>query len=151
LKIDVEKDIEIVRRMAYHDIFHCYGLLYHVSNPEEFLFSLKGKCGLLLLETCVSNDFRDDGPHLVKEDHSNPTQAISGTGCRPTRAWIFEKLKSVFPHVYVPLSQPDHDEFPKNWNSPLEDRSKLIRAIFIASTDKLRNEYLTEDLIKEYK
>ncbi|SRR5260221_9198174 len=150
MKIDVKRDIEDIKVLPHFDIIHCYGLLYHVPNPEEFIFSIKGKSDLLLLETCVSHDFRENDPYVVREDSSNPTQASSGLGCRPTRGWIFERLKKVFPYVYLPVSQPNHEEFPKDWSSPLEDRSKLIRAIFIGSTAPVKNDSLTSQLIKKY-
>jgi hypothetical protein len=151
LKLDVEKDLDTIVGLDTRDIFHCYGLLYHVSNPRDFLMALNGKCRVLLLETCVSNDFREDGPHVIAEDSANPTQASSGKGCRPTRRWIFETLKNVFPYVYVPQTQPDHTEFPKDWNVEYEDRSKLIRAVFIASQNQIDNVLLSDRLLKVYK
>lgn len=150
-KVDIEKDIEKIRSLPFYDILYCYGVLYHVSNPEEFILALKGKCNLLLLETCVSHDFREQGPHLIEEDVNNPTQASSGLGCRPTRNWILDKMKEVFPYVYLPLTQPQHNEFPKNWESPMEDRVNLVRSVFIGSTSPLNNPLLTEVLVKNYK
>lgn len=150
MKFDVEHDLNKLADLPYYDIFYCYGLLYHVSNPEQFLLSMKNKCGMLLLETCVSHDFRESGPHLVNENLENPTQATSGTGCRPSRSWIFEKLKSVFPFVYLPTTQPNHQEFPKDWTKPMEDRSTLVRAVFIASMNPIENPLLTDQLIKTH-
>ena len=105
---------------------------------------------MFLLETCVSHDFRESGPYLVSEDVKNPTQASSGTGCRPTRAWIFSILKQAFPYVYIPVTQPNHEQFPVDWSEPMEDRTRLIRAIFIGSTTPIDNSRLTTDLIKVY-
>jgi 2-polyprenyl-3-methyl-5-hydroxy-6-metoxy-1,4-benzoquinol methylase len=110
--INAEKDIDKIRKFEKCDIVHCYGLLYHIQNPMEFLRSLNDKCDLLLLETCVSHDLREDGAYIVSEDVENPTQAVSGNGCRPTRKWIYDILKQNFPFVYFPKTQPDHPEFP---------------------------------------
>lgn len=148
--LDVEKDIAKINNLEFHDIIHCYGLLYHISNPDSFLRTLKGKCNLLLLETCVSHDYRKDDAYIVAENKDSPTQAMSGNGCRPTRSWIIDIIREIFPYVYLPIHQPNHEEFPKDWTTEIEDRSKPIRAIFIGSTNRLNSELLTEDLIKIY-
>lgn len=149
--LDVEKQLDEVLRMEKVDIIHCYGLLYHIQNPAEFIIALKGKCDLLLLETCVSHDFRDSGAHIISEDSTNPTQAISGLGCRPTRRWIATNLSESFPFVYLPRTQPNHPEFPTDWSEPMEDRSSLIRAVFIASANPLNeNENLTDVIPERY-
>ena len=149
--INAETDIGKIRKFEKCDIVHCYGLLYHIKNPLEFLQSLSDKCDLLFLETCVSHDLRPDGAHIVSEDIENPTQAISGHGCRPTRQWIYNVLKAKFTFVYFPKTQPDHPEFPLKWGIAMEDRTKLIRAVFIASQKDLgTNPNLTPLLPVEY-
>src|SRR5262245_52175121 len=101
---------------------------------------------LLFLETCVSFG-AEDRVNLTKELASHPTQAYSGTGCRPTRSWLFNKLRQVFPHVYLPKTQPCHEEFPLDWTAPKEHTASLQRAIFIASREQLENKLLTPSLI----
>lgn len=150
--LNIENEIEKILNLPKYDIIHCYGLLYHISNPEEFLRSLKGKGSLLLLETCVSSDFVSDGNYNVAENKGNPTQAISGTGSRPTRGWIFNLLKEIYPFVYVPKTQPDHPEFPKDWSIDFQNpQTQLKRAIFIASDVELNQGLLTKILPKIYK
>ena len=106
---------------------------------------------LLLLETCVSYG-EDDSPHLVSEPASCPTQAYSGTGCRPTRPWIFSRLKQLFPHVYVPSTQPNHAEFPTDWRTAREGgpganhAAALQRAVFVASRTPISNPLLLSEL-----
>ncbi len=119
------------------EVVHCYGLLYHLSRPQEALDFLAAQCsGLLLLETCVS--FGDgEAVHPVAEDRDNPSQAVSGTGCRPTRPWLLARLRERFPHVYVPATQPNHEEFPVDWQRPEEHRHPLKRAVFVASRTPL--------------
>jgi cyclopropane fatty-acyl-phospholipid synthase-like methyltransferase len=150
--INVETNLQKVLGLPKFDIIHCYGLLYHIHNPEEFLRSLKGKGSLLLLETCVSSDFKKEMNYIVEEDNNDPTQAFSGKGSRPTRSWIFKLLKEIFPFVYTPLTQPDHVEFPKDWNINFNDSPfNLKRAIFIASETELQQSSLTDVLPKIYK
>jgi hypothetical protein len=150
MTLDVENDIEKLKQLERFDIIHCYGLLYHIQNPEGFINALKGKSEMVFLETCVSHDFREYGPHIVSEDTRNQTQSASGKGCRPTREWIFDILKKNFPFVYMPVTQPDHAEFPKNWEAPMEDRTKLIRAVFIVSEKEISNPNLTTSIPKIY-
>jgi hypothetical protein len=130
------------------DIIHCYGLLYHLKNPGVALDYLGQSCrGILFLETCVS--FGDEEEiNLTEERQTNPTQAISGTGCRPTRRWLFTRLKKSFDHVYIPKTQPNHEEFPIDWQHP-EKHQGLSRSIFIASKTPLDNANLTSELIPQ--
>lgn len=150
IELDVEQDVRKIQELPKFDIIHCYGLLYHISNPKEFLEAIRNKTNLLLLETCVSSDSRESGPHVLTENANNPTQSKSGKGCRPSRDWIHNLLKGLFPFVYMPLTQPEHPEFPKDWSKPLEDRNALIRAIFVASNEPIRNQLLSESFVKNY-
>jgi hypothetical protein len=128
------------------DHVHCYGLLYHLSNPAEALEFLARNCtGTMFLETCVS--FGDElDTHLIPEAQINPSQAFSGTGCRPTRPWLFEKLKSLFEHVYCPETQPNHEQFPLDWTKPDQHKEVLSRAVFIASRRPIANDLLSPTL-----
>ena len=148
--IDAEKDQEAIKKLPNFDIIHCYGFLYHISNPAEFLNLIKDKAPTLLLETCVSSDKKNDDVYLTSEFSENITQAISGTGCRPTRRWIMEKLKENYKYVYVPKTQPKHKEFPLNWNSDFTDDS-LIGAVFIASNYEIKSPHLQTELPIIYK
>jgi len=129
------------------DTVHCYGLLYHLRTPEGAIGFMARNCkGVLLLETCVSfGSHQSVNP--VAEEVSNPTQAVSGTGCRPTRPWIFNRLKEHFPNVYVPRTQPNHGEFPIDWTAPQLHHDGLSRAIFVASRTPLDNPLLSNELL----
>jgi hypothetical protein len=147
-------DLENPQRVtgAPFDVVHCYGLLYHLSNPEQALAFLAEHCRqFLFLETCVSFG-NDKQVNLVAEEQADPTQAVSGTGCRPTRRWLFEELQRHFPHVYCPLTQPNHDEFPLDWTAPEKHRSKhgngLVRAVLVASRTLLANDQLHPQLLE---
>lgn len=149
--LDVEKDLDVLQKLPKFDIIYCYGLLYHIGNPSEFIASLKGKSDLLLLETCVSSDHRPEDSHIVVENPLDPTQASSGKGCRPSRKWLAKEIQKSFEHVYFPTSQPDHEQFPKDWKVEMEDRINLKRAIFIGSNSLLNSDKLTLELPIIYK
>lgn len=127
------------------DIVYCYGLLYHLQKPAEAIAFMSRCCGkMLLLETCVS--FGDEeliNPCL--EPAEAPSQAISGQGCRPTRNWVYNQLIKYFDFVYMPITQPNHEEFPVDWTSPPTIET-LTRAIFIASRQQLDNPLLVKDI-----
>jgi len=129
------------------EVIHCYGLLYHLSDPNRALEFLAEKCsGMLLLETCVS--FGDAAEIArVAESRRDPTQANSGTGCRPTRRWLFDKLSTLFSHVYIPKTQPNHEEFPLDWTSAKSHPSELCRAVFVASRETIESDVLTPALV----
>lgn len=143
LKIDLDNPPEEFNEIF--DIVYCYGLLYHLQNPERAIEFMSCCCRkMLLCETCVS--FGEDNLlNPCKEDVLNPTQAISGRGCRPTRKWVYNRLKKHFEFVYLPITQPYHEEFPLDWSSS-QNLKKLTRAIFIASREKINNRLLVESI-----
>lgn len=127
------------------DVVFCYGLLYHLSDPVPALDHMARACaGLLVLETCVSMG-SDEALNPVAEDAALASQAVSGRGCRPTRPWVFGRLRERFPHVYTTVTQPAHEEFPLRWAAaPLNQR--LTRAIFVASRTALDSRALLAHL-----
>ncbi len=115
------------------EVIHCYGLLYHLARPEQAIAFLAAHCThFMVLETCVTPD-AGMALNPVSEPAADPSQAVSGTGCRPTRAWVWAELKKVFPWVYATATQPSHPEFPLDWNSELASFAPLTRAVFVAS------------------
>jgi FkbM family methyltransferase len=127
------------------DVAFCFGVLNHLRNPARAIeFLAEQTSNLLLLETCVSYGH---GEHVnsVPEDASIASLSTSGTGCRPTRAWVMAQLREHFPHVYVTRTQPRHEEFPIDWRS--SNRSDVLtRAVFVASRKPLVSPWLTEEL-----
>ena len=71
------------------DAVFCFGLLYHLSTPGEFLAACGRIAPELFLETVVSDSDKPDCPLLFEE---GPDQAVSGRGCRPSPSWIREVL-----------------------------------------------------------
>ena len=132
---------------APFDVTHCYGLLYHLAKPAQALAYLsRSTRRLLLLETCVS--FGDELTiNVINEPQADPTQAYSGSGCRPTRAWLFKELQNLFEFVYVPTTQPWHEQFPLDWTAPDKHQAALQRAVFIASREPLESALLSPVLV----
>lgn len=119
------------------DLVHCYGLLYHLKEPAKAIEHLCSHCdSLLVLETCVSFGHQPQLNPLPEPAHDF-SQAFSGQGCRPTRAWVVEQLRQHMPHVYVTRTQPAHPEFPLDWSSEENDLRELKRTVFIASRHAL--------------
>jgi len=143
--LDLDKPVLTPIVDGSFEIVHCYGTLYHLSQPESALTFLDDRCSdMLVLETCVSPGEEDD-VNLIEERRYSPSQAVSGRGCRPTRTWVFRRLKTLFPYVYLPRTQPAHEEFPLDWEGDLRTEG-LKRAVFIASRNRLDNPILVEEL-----
>jgi hypothetical protein len=128
------------------EIVYCYGTLYHLNYPGAAIRWMT-RCAqeMLLIETCVAAG-QDDELRPFDEVAASPDNAVSGHGCRPTRAWVRRELRRGFAHVYMPVTQPWHDEFPVDWTQAELTHSPLIRAVFIASHQPLDNHLLTEEL-----
>lgn len=126
--VDLELDRPI--ELGRFDLVYCYGLLYHLANPERALGRLADACGgQLLLETAVSPSTHDE--LLLVRDPDAFNQAVSGIGCRPTRLWVLNRLKSLLGWGYIPRTQPDHVDFPTDWiHTPIQT---MHRSIFIGS------------------
>jgi len=119
--------------LARHDVVYAYGILYHTANPAQVLERLAALCGeVLLLETCLSQGAEAECP-IVDEIAADPTQAVSGRGCRPTRAWVLRELARHFPHAYMSRTQPWHEEFPVDWTRDAPAPAGLVRGVFVAS------------------
>ncbi len=142
--VDLEQDKPI--ELGRFDVIYCYGLLYHLSNPQRALARLADVCdGQLLLETAVSPGTHDE--LLLVRDPDAFNQAISGIGCRPTRLWILNRLKSLFGYGYIPRTQPDHVDFPADWvHTPIQT---MHRSIFVGSRTPLALPTLTDQVTNE--
>ncbi len=128
------------------DIVFSYGVLYHLADPESAIGFMKSVCnGLLLLETCVSPS-EQHTVEQVKEDAVFYSQALDGIASRPGREWVHKELVKKFQYVYMPKTQPDHEEFNLDWESPKPAESGLLRAIFVASENEIGNSSLVSEL-----
>jgi FkbM family methyltransferase len=139
INLDAETDLT---RLGRFDIIYCYGTLYHLTHASNALRVLAEICdGLILLETCVTpGDHEDLHPEL--EPASVANQAFTGLGCRPTRSWVLNELKRHMGYAYQTTTQPNHDDFERNWIAPLS--RKLYRAVFVGSKSQLNHTTLSE-------
>jgi FkbM family methyltransferase len=142
--IQLDLDTPDLKINQQFDIVYCYGLLYHLQKPTQAIEFMARNCqNMLLLETCVSFG-EEEAINLCKERADFPSQAISGDGCRPTRKWVYNQLKQYFEFVYMPITQPNHEQFPIDWT--LCSPSTLTRSVFIASRQELNNLLLLQDI-----
>ncbi len=139
----VDLDLDRPIGLGAFDVVYCYGLLYHLADPARALGRMAEACtGLLLLETAVSPGTFDE--LLLVRDPDAANQAVSGVGCRPTRLWVLKRLKALFGHAYIPLTQPDFVDFPLDWvHTPMQ---LMHRSIFVASRTPLHLASLGEEV-----
>lgn len=71
------------------DAILCFGVLYHLATPEDFLARCAQNAATLYLETIVA-DFDEAIVARCEEDGASPgsDQSYSGRGCRPSPSWI---------------------------------------------------------------
>jgi SAM-dependent methyltransferase len=125
------------------DLVYCYGLLYHLGNPEQAIHRLAAVCrGQILLETCVALGEASE-VHFLRDPRSH-NQAVSGIGCRPTRSWVMQQLRRHFGYAYATRTQPDHGDFETDWRFP--ETRMIYRAVFVGSKIPLALSTLTEEL-----
>jgi cyclopropane fatty-acyl-phospholipid synthase-like methyltransferase len=128
------------------DIIYCYGVLYHLSDPGAAISFLARQCSsLFLLETSVSLGDEEKVQH-GSENPQFVSQSIHGQGCHPTRPWIFSRLKEEFPFVYMPTTQPWHDQFPLDWTTQKPTPGVALRAVFVASRHALESPLLGQSI-----
>lgn len=126
------------------DVVICCALLHHLSDPAAALDYLARATGdLLLVDTVVGDDAADAAP--VDEDPAQPGAAVSGRGSRPSRPWLWARMREVLPYVYVPRTQPNHYEYPVDWTSP---SPFLRRAVFVASHRPIDSPLLSATLLE---
>jgi len=143
-------DLENPPPLPKFDIVFAYGILYHVRNPQRFLeYVSEQTSDLLLIETIVTPDSNEQ-INVVHEHTYDPTQSISGKGCRPTRQWIFSELSKSFEHVYIPKTQPNYPIlYPLDWKQYLGPqlpgvKPPVTRTGIIASRQVLDNQDLCD-------
>lgn len=128
---EMDLDPPLADDLGAFDVVVCLGLLYHVGHARELLEWAAARTGdLLIVETIVDPAPADRPPVAVEEDRTLPGASTHGTGSRVTRQWVWSVLADVLPHVYTPVGQVPHYEFPLDWRQPVH---ATTRAIFIGS------------------
>jgi len=135
-----------------YDLVIAYGILYHLDDPLPLLHAVAAmKPRHFLLETCVTpeSSTQPSGYPLYRcsEQASNGSQSVTGVGCRPDRRWLWKALQTLFRYVYCCRHQPDHPEFPLNWEADgIGNSAGLTRMIFLCSNEPINSELITESL-----
>lgn len=130
------------------DITFCYGTLYHLGNPDEFLQHISEKTKeFCVIETVVSVDAAPNEANLVSENTSHINQSFQGLGCRPTRKYVWDTLAKYFPKVYMPYTQPVSRDFPKDFK---HQYNSIQRFIIIGSKIDLDLPTLSDSFVATY-
>jgi SAM-dependent methyltransferase len=89
------------------DIIISFGVLYHLTEPEQFVHSCGRKAKVLLLETLVC-DATDPVCHRVKEAKGwrGKDQAVNELGCRPSPSWVERTCREAGFDVVRDISSP---------------------------------------------
>lgn len=133
---DLNNDLPSVQKF---DIIFSYGTIYHLHKPIEAIKNLSNLCNDMFI---ISMQCNGDNYGMISCLENGFDQSITGYGCRCGRYWVHEELKKYFPYVYFPIDQPNHPEFPKNWNNSLPLKG-TVRFVIIASRKELNNNKLT--------
>ena len=136
-QIDLESDSDLAR-LGTFDLIYCYGLLYHVGDPDRVLAMLAQICtGQIMLELIVNMNTKSS-LDLVREPDGFD-QSITRQGCRPSRSWVLDRLQNHWGHGYITATQPDHAEFLLDWTTHTVANT---RAVFVGSRTQLKNPLL---------
>ncbi len=128
--------------MGKFDVVFCYGTLYHLANPEPALEALSRISEMILLETCLTPGEDEAVPNIKELLFAN--QALAGTGSRPTRAWVLNRLKRFWGNGYMSMTQPARPDFPLDFSVPATTLN--VRGVFVGSKQPLSNPLLTTEV-----
>lgn len=121
LSMDLEKKVPVGR----WQVVFCFGLLYHLEQPLTFLSRIEPLVGdFLILETFVSSSIVQ-----IEEPAAADSAGLSGRATLIRREDVFDALKALFEYVYIPITQPNHEQFAIDW----ANQSDISRAVFIAA------------------
>lgn len=126
------------------DVVFCYGVLYHLGDPNQCLMDLSEVCKELFLLS--SRVFMRDNNKINKFKRKS-FYNLRARACRPSRKWIMNILSKYYEFVYITRTQPNHSDFHLNWPAT----SPTARAVFVASRTKLSLSTLSEKLLMRQK
>jgi SAM-dependent methyltransferase len=131
LQLDISNTSDI-SYLGRFDLVYCYGLLYHVGNPDQVLTRMASVCDdKILLETCVNTDV--EKTLLTVNDSGGNNSSATGSGCRPSRAWVLDQLNQLWGHGYISRTQPSFHDFVLDWRND----TGMTRSIFVGSRQPL--------------
>lgn len=115
------------------DIILCWGILYHLSTPRDFLERCAKIAPVIYLETQVL----DSSEALVRPAiESGPDQSINGQGCRPSPRWIEETLGRMGYEV------EDISSGVANWQGAVFDWTPINDGLSMRNGAMLRKMYI---------
>ena len=142
-QLDISRT-EDITDLGEFDLVYCYGVLYHVGNPLEVLTRLAAVCAdKILLETCVNKD-RHETLQVVQDSGSN-NSSYTGSGCRPSRAWILARLRQLWGHGYISVTQPNFSDFILDWDI----QNGATRSIFVGSRSPVHLQTLATEPLQQ--
>jgi SAM-dependent methyltransferase len=130
--IDVESD-QFPGRLPGFDIVLCWGLLYHLNDPETFLKRCAQIAPVLYLETQVIDS---DESKVLCTAESGADQSFTSRGCRPSPKWIETTLTGLGFHVRD-ISGPS-----ANWTGSVFDWTPLNDGLSVRDGCLLRKMYV---------
>jgi FkbM family methyltransferase len=137
--LDLDRAVDLADLGSF-DIVYCYGILYHLRDPDGALARLASVCtGQILVETLVVPGTYPELHRVVAPLSAN--QGIRGVGTRPTRAWVMSALRRHFGNAYATFDQPNFPDFVTDWQIIAHDGN--LRAVFVGSKYPLRSAALT--------
>jgi hypothetical protein len=148
IRCSAEESVALLHNARFQIVYN-YGLLYHLGDPESFLRKSAGFCeGLYLLETAVSDLVEGDTTYI--EDSANVTNAVDGRCHLLSREKIFAILRDCLPFVYMPITQPTHEQFLSDWSAAPQPPVNRHRAIFIGARMPLQNPMLADKVLHRH-
>jgi SAM-dependent methyltransferase len=91
----LDLDTDDLSAAGEFDLVLAFGVLYHLAKPERFLRGCARIADTLVIESCVADL---PGAELVMIGESrgplSGDQALAGTGCRPSPAWVEATCRS---------------------------------------------------------
>lgn len=148
IKLDIENPIPVLK----YDFIICYGVIEHIPNPIKSIEWMSQNCNTLILESSVSN-LLNENIMTINYKNNSKDLSLKKSGSRFSRLTLMNLLSNYFKYVYTTKTQPEHEKYPKYWNSiDLKFHLTLnIRAIFVASHSILNNNTLQFNLPKVQK
>ncbi|MCM8794459.1 MAG: class I SAM-dependent methyltransferase [Candidatus Omnitrophica bacterium] len=100
-----------IRRLGRFDLVLCFGLLYHLENPFQAVRNLQELTAkILLIESMIVPGARPEA--VLRSEPLADDQGMHYIAFLPSEACLVKMLYlSGFPHVYKPITMPDHKDF----------------------------------------